>query len=99
MIGSHSHIFIVLNNVGQVISSVILPNAIEGSPCVSECRELAMVGCNDGFMYCITMKNASILWKFQTNSAIKSSPILCCNKTCIAFGSYDKIFYCVKVKV
>lgn len=99
MVGSHSHIFIILNNLGDVISEITLPDAIESTPCISECKQLAMVGCNDGYLYCILLKNAKILWKFHTKLSIKCTPILCCDKTCIAFGSYDKTLYCVLIQV
>lgn len=97
--GSHSNIFGMFNaTTGEIISRIILPDAIEGSACISP-EEYAIIGCNDGHLYAINPVNSEITWKFKSESSIKCTPSRCLNNTCIVFGSYDKTIYCITTKV
>lgn len=98
--GCHSNLLTIYKNEsGEIISQTILPDAIEGTACISECHKWAIIGCNDGNIYCIIIDSGTIFWTFSTGSSVKSTPMLTFDKGKIIFGSYDKYLYCLNVKV
>ncbi|MGA1823145.1 MAG: PQQ-binding-like beta-propeller repeat protein [bacterium] len=59
------------------------------SPAISGDR--AVIGCRDGFLYCINRKNGKRIWSFRSRGEIDSSPIICGDK--VVVGSNDGRVY------
>lgn len=98
VVGSHSHELAVLDcNTGAIVSKCELPHRIESSVCPSLCGKYGIVGCYDGYVYCISLLNGQVKWKFGTNNIVKSSPTLCLGGTAVIVGSYDSHLYCIKL--
>ncbi|CAH0560356.1 unnamed protein product [Brassicogethes aeneus] len=94
-IGSFSNIFAVLNISGQKIFDLTLGDDIEATPQFSEKYKLLYIGCFDGLMYGISIKDKAVKWTFKTEERIKSQPCFCMENNALVFGSYDGFVYCV----
>lgn len=74
-----------------------LPDRIEASVLVlAEFR--GIVGCYDGYVYCIHLKTGQIIWKFQTQDMVKCTAITCAQRSKIFVGSYDHYVYCLSIE-
>ncbi|XP_015119501.1 beta-alanine-activating enzyme [Diachasma alloeum] len=100
-VGSHSGIIctIRLRAEGSEEKSwtVQLPDRIEASILIENYFR-GIVGCYDGFLYCIDLTSGEIMWKLQTGDTIKCSAVFCSERKNIFFGSYDHHVYCVLSK-
>lgn len=96
--GSHANIFAIVNIEGKLVSQIICKDAIEATACLTICKNFAIVGCNDSYVYCVEVKSGLILWSFLCGDSIKSTCVLCQDKR-IIFGSYDKHLYCLNIEV
>ncbi|XP_020280492.1 acyl-CoA synthetase family member 4 isoform X2 [Pseudomyrmex gracilis] len=97
-VGSHSGIICTVNLLEtHKLYEVKLPNRIEASVLVlSDFR--GIVGCYDGYIYCIHLKTGEIIWKFQTRDMVKCTAITCTQESKIFVGSYDHHVYCLSIK-
>ncbi|MFZ4825875.1 MAG: PQQ-binding-like beta-propeller repeat protein [Phototrophicaceae bacterium] len=66
---------------------------INSSPVVNTVDGFCYVGSHDGFLYCLDMTNGYSSWRFRSNGAIISTPVL--YEDTIVFGSVDKHIYAV----
>ncbi|KYN17850.1 Acyl-CoA synthetase family member 4 like protein [Trachymyrmex cornetzi] len=98
-VASHSGIICTVNLLKTDVSYEIkLPNRIEASVLIlADFR--GIVGCYDGYIYCIHLKTGDIIWKFQTQDMVKCTAIMCTQGSKIFVGSYDFNVYCLSTKV
>ncbi|XP_012281427.1 acyl-CoA synthetase family member 4 homolog isoform X2 [Orussus abietinus] len=73
---------------------VTLPDRIEASILVLDDFK-GVVGCYDGYVYCVHLKLSHIIWKFKTGEMVKCTAIACKERKRIFVGSYDKYMYCL----
>ncbi|XP_014470185.1 PREDICTED: acyl-CoA synthetase family member 4 [Dinoponera quadriceps] len=98
-VGSHAGIIYTVNLVGKNSRpyELKLPDRIEASVLVlADFR--GIVGCYDGYIYCIHLKIGEVIWKFQTQDMVKCTAITCAQKSKIFVGSYDHYVYCLSVE-
>ncbi|XP_055949086.1 beta-alanine-activating enzyme-like isoform X2 [Argiope bruennichi] len=94
-IGSHAGIFCCFNVLDSSLKwTVKLPDRIESSSCLSFCGKYVYVGCYDHHLYCLNVKDGSILWLFSSTAEIKSSPVVSSQNT-VFVGSHDKHLYAI----
>ncbi|EFN63853.1 Acyl-CoA synthetase family member 4 [Camponotus floridanus] len=74
-----------------------LPNRIEASVLVLT-EFHGIVGCYDGYIYCIHLKTGEVIWKFQTQDMVKCTAITCTQGNKIFVGSYDHYVYCLSIE-
>ncbi|XP_018406530.1 PREDICTED: acyl-CoA synthetase family member 4 isoform X2 [Cyphomyrmex costatus] len=97
-VASHSGIICTANLLKTDVSYEIkLPNRIEASVLVLA-DFLGIVGCYDGYIYCIHLKTGDIIWKFQTQDMVKCTAIMCMQRRKIFVGSYDFHVYCLSTE-
>ncbi len=56
--------------------------------------EQIFFGCDDGYLYALSKKDARLNWKFKTAAAIQSTPTI--KNGTVFFGSNDHFFYAVE---
>ncbi|XP_018342023.1 PREDICTED: acyl-CoA synthetase family member 4 isoform X1 [Trachymyrmex septentrionalis] len=97
-VASHSGIICTVNLLKTDVSYEIkLPNRIEASVLIlADFR--GIVGCYDGYIYCIHLKTGDIIWKFQTQDMVKCTAIMCTQGNKIFVGSYDFNIYCLSTE-
>ncbi|XP_012264555.2 beta-alanine-activating enzyme isoform X2 [Athalia rosae] len=98
-VGSHSGIILTrqLNDPNSISYKVKLPDRIEASVLVLE--ELnGIVGCYDGYVYCLSLKTGCVNWKFKTKDTVKCTAAISSNRKTIFVGSYDKHLYSICIK-
>ncbi|KAJ1334844.1 hypothetical protein BSLG_007998 [Batrachochytrium salamandrivorans] len=102
IIGSHSGMFGAVDvKLGSLAWCQQLPDRIESTACLwSQSREsiyisppLAVVGCNNGVLYGVSIVDGCILRKFTTDAQIKSSPVVDRVSGYVLVGSYDHHLY------
>ncbi|XP_032670188.1 beta-alanine-activating enzyme [Odontomachus brunneus] len=98
-VGSHSGIICTINllEINSKPYEFKLPDRIEASVLVLADFH-GIVGCYDGYIYCIHLKTGKVIWKFQTQDMVKCTAITCIQKSKIFVGSYDHHVYCLSVK-
>ncbi|XP_012530873.2 beta-alanine-activating enzyme isoform X1 [Monomorium pharaonis] len=99
-VGSHSGIICTANllETGNPPYEIKLPDRIEASVLtLSNFR--GIVGCYDGYIYCIHLKTGDIIWKFQTQDMVKCTAVMCVQGSKIFVGSYDFHIYCLSTEV
>ncbi|CAD6207124.1 GSCOCG00010124001-RA-CDS [Cotesia congregata] len=57
-----------------------------------------IVGCHDGFIYCLHLKSGHIFWSFKTGNIVKCLAAVCSEKINIFIGSYDHFVYCISLE-
>ncbi|XP_072757295.1 beta-alanine-activating enzyme [Anoplolepis gracilipes] len=98
-VGSHFGIICTVDLLGTSNRSykIKLPDRIEASVLVlAEFR--GIVGCYDGYVYCIHLKTGEIIWKFRTQDMVKCTAIMCPQGGKIFVGSYDHYVYCLSIE-
>ncbi|EFN77267.1 Acyl-CoA synthetase family member 4 [Harpegnathos saltator] len=98
-VGSHSGIICTVNLLEKNTKpyELKLPDRIEASILVlTEFR--GIVGCYDGYIYCVHLKTGEVIWKFQTQDMVKCTAITCVQKSKIFVGSYDHHIYCLSIE-
>ncbi|KAL0102094.1 hypothetical protein PUN28_018561 [Cardiocondyla obscurior] len=98
-VASHSGIVCTANllKIDSASYEIKLPDRIEASVLVLA-DFCGIVGCYDGYIYCIHLKTGDVIWKFQTQDMVKCSAITCMQGNKIFVGSYDSHVYCLSVK-
>ncbi|KAK0162522.1 hypothetical protein PV327_006295 [Microctonus hyperodae] len=96
-VGSHSGIICTVQISNNKTWKVKLPDRIEASILIIDDFK-GIVGCHDGFLYCIHLMTGEIHWKFQTYNIVKCLAVLCSQRQNIFFGSYDHYIYCLSIK-
>lgn len=95
-IGSHSHLFSAIKITdGEELWTTELPDRIESSATSDPSGNHVFVGCYDGNLYCLDAFTGRISWQYQTEDAIKSSPL--CTGSYVLFGSHDRSLYALSV--
>ncbi|KAL6438049.1 hypothetical protein ACFW04_004363 [Cataglyphis niger] len=98
-VGSHFGIICTVDllETNNKSYEIKLPDRIEASVLVlAEFR--GIVGCYDGYVYCVHLKTGEIIWKFQTQDMVKCTAITCTQGSEIFVGSYDHYVYCLSIK-
>ncbi|XP_033211655.1 beta-alanine-activating enzyme [Belonocnema kinseyi] len=95
--GSHSGLICTIELSSSENYLVRLPDRIEASVLVFD-NFRGVVGCYDGFVYCLNLKTGEIYWKFKTEDAVKCTAAMCSEKKLIFVGSYDKHMYCLSLE-
>ncbi|XP_077269796.1 aminoadipate-semialdehyde dehydrogenase isoform X3 [Temnothorax americanus] len=98
-VASHSGIICTANllNTDSAPYEIKLPDRIEASVlALADFR--GVVGCYDGYIYCIHLKTGDIIWKFQTQDMVKCTAITCMQGSKIFVGSYDFYVYCLSTE-
>lgn len=91
--------FVILDENGDEVLKLFLPDIIQITALVCEKNNLVFVGCFDGNMYCIDFMEKQEKWKFSTANSIVSGPRFCLENTAVVFGSYDENVYCIRIEV
>ncbi|KAH6579182.1 hypothetical protein BASA61_001404 [Batrachochytrium salamandrivorans] len=108
IIGSHSGMFGAVDvKLGSLAWCQQLPDRIESTACLwSQSREstyisppLAVVGCNNGVLYGVSIADGCVLRKFTTDAQIKSSPVVDRVSGYVLVGSYDHHLYALDFSV
>ncbi|XP_070554130.1 beta-alanine-activating enzyme-like [Ptychodera flava] len=98
-IGSHSHKFMAISTAtGEALWVAELGDRVESSACVSKCGSFVVVGCYDGSAYVLGCHDGTVHWKYQTDGAVKSSPVVDTQTSWIMVGSHDHHIHCIDVK-
>ncbi|XP_011880286.1 PREDICTED: acyl-CoA synthetase family member 4 isoform X2 [Vollenhovia emeryi] len=98
-VASHSGIICTANllKTDGAPYEVKLPDRIEASVlALADFR--GIVGCYDGYVYCIHLKTGDVIWKFRTQDMVKCTAITCVQGSKIFVGSYDFHVYCLSTK-
>lgn len=98
-VGSHFGIICTIDllETNNKSYEIKLPDRIEASVLIlAEFR--GIVGCYDGYVYCIHLKTGQIIWKFQTQDMVKCTAITCAQRSKIFVGSYDHYVYCLSIE-
>lgn len=98
-IGSFSHLFVVLDESGDEILKLSLPENIQTTALISETSNSIFVGCFDGCLYCFDFIKNEEVWKFTTGNIVTSSARFCQKNCALVFGSYDEVVYCLRIYV
>jgi outer membrane protein assembly factor BamB len=69
-------------------------DAFFSSPAVSE--KDVVVGCRDGYLYCLNRLTGTMRWRFKSLDEIDSSPVIADDK--VIFGSTDGRLYMLDLK-
>jgi outer membrane protein assembly factor BamB len=80
-------------STNETLWSVDLPEQVQSSFAVAQGR--ALVGCDDGNLYCFDANNGSLLWNFTTENAVQSSPTV--PGDLVYFGALDGHLYCLRL--
>lgn len=96
-VGSHSKwLFNVLADDGQIVSRLELPDRIESQ--IVQYNQYAIVGCYDGYLYCVDIRSGAIKWKFDSGAMIKCRALLM--DSFVIFGNYNdaKNLWCLNTE-
>jgi outer membrane protein assembly factor BamB len=74
--------------------TILLPDQVQSSFAVVGTR--ALVGCDDGHLYCLDADTGDELWKFKTANVVQSSPLV--SEGRVYFGSSDGKGYCLRLE-
>ncbi len=69
-----------------------LGDAIYSSSCVSK-KGYAYVGCDDSYLYCVSVADGAINWRFKATGKVRSSPALYGDR--VFFGDQNGRFFCI----
>ncbi|MDJ0764759.1 MAG: PQQ-binding-like beta-propeller repeat protein [Myxococcota bacterium] len=58
----------------------------------------AFIGASSGALYCIDLKSAQTLWRFEIDDAVGSTPIFDAGRKAVYFGADDGIFYAIHAR-
>lgn len=83
---------------GSLLFEITLPAPIESPALFSSKYNCILIGCYNGYLYCININDGKILWHYKTADKIKCKPTLC-NDDTVVLGSYDKYVHCIDIKV
>lgn len=75
----------------ETLWTLDLPDQIQSSVAVVD--GMALVGCDDGNLYCLDADNGSEIWRFETANTVQSSPLVADGR--VYFGSSDRNGYCL----
>ena len=75
----------------ETLWSLDLPDQVQSSVAVVDGK--ALVGCDDGNLYCLDANNGSEIWRFETANVVQSSPLVSDGR--VYFGSSDRHGYCL----
>ncbi len=75
----------------ETLWSIDLPGAVQSS--VSVVDGMALVGCDDGNLYCLDADTGVEIWRFGTANVVQSSPLVSDGRVYV--GSSDRHGYCL----
>ena len=75
----------------ETLWSIDLPDLIQSSVAVVDGK--ALVGCDDGNLYCLDADTGDEIWTFPTSNVVQSSPLVSDGR--VYFGSSDRHGYCL----
>ncbi|XP_062545530.1 beta-alanine-activating enzyme [Armigeres subalbatus] len=88
-VGSHSHQLVVVDSeTDHIITRLMLPDRIESAVSFIANRELGLVGCYDGLLYCFDLWTGEIRWSFDSGGMIKCRALVA--ESVVLFGSYSE---------
>lgn len=67
---------------------------VHSSPVLYEAENLAIVGCNDGYLYAVDAERGRIEWALRTDGDIKGNAAVDAQGR-VFFGSFDGYLYCL----
>lgn len=99
-IGSHSHKFSFLDaKTGRLKFETNLGDRIEGTAKTTiPFFNCVVVGCYNGFIYCIDLQNQRIKWSYETKSRVKATPSIILKGNATVIGSYDHKLHCIDIE-
>jgi outer membrane protein assembly factor BamB len=78
-------------DTNETLWSLDLPDQVQASVTVVDGR--ALVGCDDGTLYCFDADNGDEIWTFETTNTVQSTPLV--SDGLVYFGSSDRKGYCL----
>ncbi|XP_046625977.1 beta-alanine-activating enzyme [Neodiprion virginianus] len=98
-VGSHAGLILTkqLNSHDSITYEINLPDRIEASVLVLD-EFKGIVGCYDGYVYCLNLKSGQIIWKYKTGDTVKCTAATSSNGKSVFVGSYDKYFYNISIE-
>ncbi|XP_050297966.1 beta-alanine-activating enzyme isoform X1 [Anthonomus grandis grandis] len=94
--GSFAQVFAIISETEQNYATFSLLQEIEAKPSISDDGSMIYIGCNNGFLYAIDMKNKQVTWEYQTSQPVKCSALL--SEGNLVFGSYSGDLYSLQQK-
>lgn len=94
--GSFARKVAILDERGEELFGVFLPEELSAQPVFSECATFLFCPCSNGAMYCLDSRLKKISWGFPTSDKVSAA---CVWDTLLAFGSYNGSCYCVSFEV
>jgi outer membrane protein assembly factor BamB len=78
----------------ETLWTVDLPDQVQSSVAVIDGK--ALVGCDDGNLYCLEADSGEEIWRFETTNTVQSSPLVSDGR--VYFGSSDRQGYCLDLE-
>jgi len=75
----------------ETLWSIDLPDQVQSSIAVVD--GLALVGCDDGNLYCLNADTGEEVWRFETTNTVQSSPLVSDGR--VYFGTSDGYGHCL----
>jgi len=78
-------------DTNETLWSIDLPDLVQSSVAIVDGK--ALVGCDDGNLYCLDADTGDEIWRFETTNVVQSSPLVSDGR--VYFGSTDRYGYCL----
>jgi outer membrane protein assembly factor BamB len=94
--GSDDHVGVSPGTVpttNETLWDYQLPGEVQGSFAIVDGK--ALVGCDDGNLYCFDATSGEVLWTFETGNTVYSTPLV--SEGRVYLGSADDFGYCLEL--
>jgi len=78
-------------DTNETLWSKDMPDQVQSSVAIADGK--ALVGCDDGNLYCLDADTGDEIWRFETSNVVQSSPLVSDGR--VYFGSSDRHGYCL----
>ena len=78
----------------ETLWSLDLPDQVQSSFSIVD--GLALVGCDDGYLYCLDADTGDEVWTFETTNTVQSTPLI--SEGRVYFGASDGNAYCLDLE-
>jgi outer membrane protein assembly factor BamB len=81
-------------DTNETLWSIDLPDQVQSSVSIVDGK--ALVGCDDGNLYCLDADTGGSIWQFETANVVQSTPLVSNGR--VYFGSADRHGYCLDLE-